>query len=287
MKRTYRKNGYTRSIVNRVQLWLVLVVLVSSIGPMLVSADIVWEDNFDDLDDWTIFGYESDTSLVQIEGNFSAADGTLKVLDDGINFARHNSTVNVGTWSFDMFVPDPEDDVGAMYVYIMSNGSRPIPTYPSDFVAVGAWRQNPSSSWHFIVWAMNGHDWKIHSTIYRTPIQGWHHIEVCRTSDGHFYVYFNGTLKADFIYNDVTISTYLEFYCYSATGAAIDNLVVEDTLLPTPTPTTTPTETTTTTTPTTTPTDGGFDTTMILLIGGGVAAIVVIVLIVWKIRGRT
>lgn len=206
-----------------------MFVLCISILTTTANATASWEDNFDDLDDWTTFAYTSSPIPVKIEGNFSAADHTLKVLDDDANFARHDSTVNVGTWSFDMFVPDIGNVAAAMYVYIMSNGSRAIPAYPSDFIAVGAWKQSSGSSLQFIVWTMKGFAWTIHSQFSKNPMQGWHHIDVNRTSDGHFYVYFNGTLEDDFTHNDVTSSTYLEFYCYRATGAAIDNLVVEET----------------------------------------------------------
>ena len=56
MKRTYGKHRYTGTIVNGVRLWLIMVVLVSSIGPILVSAYAVWSDNFDDsnYDGWNI-----------------------------------------------------------------------------------------------------------------------------------------------------------------------------------------------------------------------------------------
>jgi hypothetical protein len=255
-----------------------MFVLCISICTTTANATVIWEDSFDDLDDWTIFAYESPDSDIIVEGNFSAASGILEVLDDDLNFARHDSTVNEGTWSFDMFVPDVEDDRGAMYVYIMTNGSRPIPTYPSDFIAVGAWRQNAQDSWHFIVWTLKGFDFIIHSRIYKDSMQGWHHIDVSRTSDGHFYVYFNGTFEDDFTYNDVTISTYLEFYCYSATGAAIDNLVVDDTPIIHDTTTTTTTTTPTTPPPTPLPIE-------LIAIGGG-AAVVVIVLAIVFLRRR-
>ncbi len=219
-----------------------MFVLCISVCITAANATVIWQDNFDDpnLPGWTTFAYETAISNVIVEGNFSAESGILTVLDDDLNFARHNSIVNVGTWSFDMFVPDIEVVEGAIYVYIMSNGSRAIPTYPSDFIAIGAWKQGVMPSWNFISWTLKGFQSIIHSSITRDPVQGWHHIDISRTSDGHFYIYFNGTFEDDFTYNDVTTSTYLEFYCYSANGAAIDNLVVNDTPIePTLTPTTT------------------------------------------------
>ena len=56
MKKNYGNSRYSGNIVNGIRLWLVLVVLISSIGPISVSAKVVWEDNFDDgnYDGWTI-----------------------------------------------------------------------------------------------------------------------------------------------------------------------------------------------------------------------------------------
>ncbi|MFW9868496.1 MAG: hypothetical protein ACFFFO_14360 [Candidatus Thorarchaeota archaeon] len=205
-----------------------MFVLLLSVCTTTTNAAVIWSDDFEGgLGDWTIFAYEDEYSLVTIEGNFTDAEGTLKVLDDDMNFARHSSTVNVGTWSFDMFVPDNELSGYAMYVYFMSNGSRQIPTFANYFVGVGVWA-HPAPS--FIVWTMNGLISNVESTINIDPIQGWHHIDVSRTSDGNFYVFVNGTFEANFTSNAVTSSTYLEFYCYRATGAAIDNLVVDDTV---------------------------------------------------------
>ncbi|MFX0055570.1 MAG: hypothetical protein ACFFAX_14320 [Promethearchaeota archaeon] len=255
-----------------------MLVLCISICTTTSNAALVWQDNFDvpGLEDWIIFAYENLNDTDPMEGNFSDASGALEVLDDDMNFARHLSTTSVGTWSFDMFVPENENVEWATYVYIMSNGSRQIPTYPSDFIAVGAWNREIQYLWSFIVWTMNGLDWIIHKTIYRNP--GWHHIDVSRTNDGHFYVWFNGTLETDFIYNDVTRSTYLEFYSYNAAGAAIDNLVVRDDFpIPFPTPTPTPTPSSTPPPPPLLPWD-------LIAVGGGGALVVIVAAIVFLRR---
>ncbi|MFW9839077.1 MAG: hypothetical protein ACFFE7_16295, partial [Candidatus Thorarchaeota archaeon] len=87
---------------------ITMVVLCISVCTTNANAAVIWQDNFDDgnLDGWTIFGYPSMTDPTKTEGNFSASDFMLKVLDDDINCARNDSTVTEGTWSFDMFVPN-------------------------------------------------------------------------------------------------------------------------------------------------------------------------------------
>ena len=253
---------------------LTMFVLCISVCTTKSNAAIVWQDNFDDgiPDGWTFFGYEGVFDPDKIEGNFSVADGTLKVLDNDINLARHDSTVTVGTWSFDMFVPD--DGYGSIYVEFMSNGSS-ILGNGSEFVAVGAWLQEHK----FVVWEIteiSGIDtWDVLSHIHVEPLQGWHHIDVTRTNEGHFKVYFNGTVptlatpSSNFTNNDVTSSTYLQFWCNNATGAAIDNLIVRDDII-TPTPSTPIID----------------DTPWILIAVGGGVAVGVIVLAIVCLRRR-
>ena len=170
---------------------LAMFVLCISVCTTTTSAAVIWEDDFSDpnLPGWTIFGWESITSTATIEGNFSAADGTLKVLDEDRNVARHDSTVNSGTWSFDMLVQD--DGEGFFYLMFMSDGGIPTEAGPSTWVCLGAWMTES----RFIIWQHVGSGNAVRD-INVDPIQGWHHIEVNRTSTGRFVVSLNGTPKA-------------------------------------------------------------------------------------------
>jgi hypothetical protein len=233
---------------------LAMFVLCISVCTTTSNAAEVWSDDFDDLGDWTIFGYESRYSTVTIEGNFSNPGGVLTALDDDINIARHDSAVDGGTWSFDMFVQD--DGEGYFYLMFMSHGAIPATAGPSTFVAVGAWM----TEGRFIVWQ------RVESSnavidINVDTLQGCHHIEVNRTSGGRLLVSFNGTLKADFVSNDVTSSTYLEVWGGNATGCAVDNLVVDDETL---SPERLPWE--------------------LIAIGGGVAVVAIVVAVVFLRR---
>ena len=227
----------------RVLAGFAMLILCISVCTNTSNAAEVWSDNFDDenLDGWTIFAYTNGTSLVTKAGNFSAAGGVMTVLDDDINVARYNSTTNVGTWSFDMYVPD--DGEGSIDVMFMSNGTRPFPAYSSMTVAVEAWLDMD----RFDLWELRGNLQGNLFAQYTPPggLEGWHHFDVSRTSGGRFLLYLNGTLISDTVNNDVTSSTYLEVVCWNASGAAIDNIVVDDEPLlpPTTTPSTTPTPT--------------------------------------------
>ena len=213
-----------------------ILVLCISVYPANVSADILWQDNFDaGMGDWTTFAFLNWNTGPTVAGNFSVQGGALTVLDNDVNYARHDSTVEVGTWSFDLFVPDTPN--GFAGVSFMSNGSRPI-ELDSRWIAVEA-------AWgvidRFNIWWQRGADNWIGDVCY-TPtgsILGWHHIDVTRTSGGSINVFFNGTFEYNTVTNDVIHSTYLECYAVNATGAAFDNIVVSDTIDITTEPTTT------------------------------------------------
>ncbi|MFW9842215.1 MAG: hypothetical protein ACFFES_15060, partial [Candidatus Thorarchaeota archaeon] len=106
---------------------LAMVVLCISTCATTTNAAEVWSEDFVIIDEWTLYGYTNYTSPTEwdkTEGNFSVADGTLKVLDGEVNIARRESDVTVGTWSFDMFVPNGLFyGFSAFYVEIMSNGT--------------------------------------------------------------------------------------------------------------------------------------------------------------------
>ncbi|TFG30929.1 hypothetical protein EU528_07410 [Candidatus Thorarchaeota archaeon] len=244
---------------------LIAIILCLSVFPTTVDAAEVWSDNFDDenLDGWTTFGFENITNGLPIDGNFSAEGGQLTALDDDINFARHDSTTSVGTWSFDMFVPDKlSADVGMVF---MSNGSRPL-EYETLSITIHAY----TGENHFTIWELRGDDMVVFESPYipTTGVLGWHHIDITRTDVGRFQVFVNDTIVWDFVSNDVTSSTYLELAAFNAAGAMFDNIVVSDTI-----------DVTTTTTTTTTTTAAPIPLELIA-IGAGVV-ILVLVIVYW------
>jgi hypothetical protein len=267
--------------------FVILNLLMLAFTPMPVVADEVWSDNFDDevLDGWTLFGYEDDGTgsfLAETEGNFSAEGGELIVLDDDVNVARYNSTTSVGTWSFDMYIPD--DDDGGIDVVFMSDGGRPGYDNPGpgtvfsgNWVALEAYTNVGS----FFLWqAEEGNPASISS--WDIEYHGWHYFNISRTSDGHFRVFHNGTLWMHRVplYN-VTSSEYLEVWFGNATGWAVDNIVVDDEPIPTTTTTTTTTPPTTNTTTTPPPPPIPFE---LIIIGGGIVVVAIVLVVVYARR---
>ena len=114
-----------------------MLILCLSVFTGTAEAAVVWEEDFEaGMGDWTILGYNETTKL-PVPGNFSDAGGVLTSLDSDANIARHNSTMSVGTWSFDLFVPDEADGLGAIDVMFMSNGTRPYPEYRRFLLKLG------------------------------------------------------------------------------------------------------------------------------------------------------
>jgi hypothetical protein len=252
----------------------IMFVLCISTFTTTSNAAEVWSDDFETgLDGWTFKGYEDDGTgsfIALTEGNFSDEGGNMTVLDSKVNVARHNSTTNVGTWSFDMYVPD---DIGAIDVVFMSDGGRPGFDNPggSGTVFSGNWVAIEAFEDWFGLWQAREGDTEILS-FWEIEYYGWHHFDISRTSDSYFRVVQNGTQKASHVNDDVTSSEYLEVWFGNATGWAVDNIVVDDTPPPTPTPTTTPTPT-----PSPLPWE-------LIVMGGGVAAVVIVVAIVFLRR---
>ena len=242
------------------------VVICMSFMMNTAQAATVWSEDFNDMNDWTTVAFLDWNTGPTVAGNFSVVGGVLTVLDNDVNYARHDSTVEVGTWSFDLFVPDtPHGFVGVSF---MSNGTRPL-VLDSRWIAVEASREGVD---RFNLWWQRGPDNWVGDICY-TPtgsILGWHHIEVTRTSGGQINVFFNGTFKYSTVTNDVTHSTYLECYAVNATGAAFDNILVSDTI----------DVTTGTTTPETTP------DFLYILITVGVGVVVVLILAIVFLRRR-
>ncbi|MHA1909803.1 MAG: hypothetical protein ACW98Y_21090 [Candidatus Thorarchaeota archaeon] len=262
----------TRNIVNGVKFWLVLFVLASSFGPMLVSADVVWSDNFDgnDYDDWTVQ-----------HGEFSAADGYLKSTETVggwyssylMAMISHDSNVTTGTWSFDYYQASTSNQWpnGGVTILIEEEdvqeknfGAIDI-EIADTFIAL--W--NPTEK--VASWSSNFEN-------------TWTHVDVTVDENSNVDVFVNDTHRIHYTTTGLTGDYQYIVFWSSVVGQAIDNIVVSDSIDYVSLPFNT-TPTTASPTPTTPP-DGGIDTTMMLLVGGGVAVIVVIVLVVWKARGR-
>jgi len=225
MERIYGKNRRIRSAVDGLVVWLVLVILVSSIGPMPVSAEEVWSDDFNDgdYDGWTIYGYNfTFFPPTPADGNFSAADNTLKATGPVYNYAAHPSSVAYGTWSFNVHVAHTPMDYLIIF-FLVSDFSQFL---------------SGITGYSMIVNMDGTFELKRHDGMPPVPtigsydapgeLSGLQDIRVTRSDSGQFRVHINGTLQME--EEDSTYTTSEDFCFASESGQAIDNVVVSDTI---------------------------------------------------------
>ena len=191
----------------------ILSVLIgfSVIQPNICAAVVVWSDNSDDgnFDDWTV-----------TQGDFSAADNSLRGTGAGWNFASHLSSVAYGTWIFDVDVTETDDD--HFYVYILSHfGSNYRFSIFTD--AFPGWTDGDE----FTLLKQEGATTEaIAEYVPVGDISGWYSFEVHRNTTGHFSVYINGVLRIQVLDNDITESS--SFMFGTQIGPGIDNIEIHD-----------------------------------------------------------
>ena len=229
--------------------WVGAMVLLCSLtfGPVPSTAAVVWVDDFNDgnYNGWTVRGFlKIDGGILgqkKTEGNFSAADSTLRatgepanVKDTLWNLAEHPSSVAYGTWSFDVNAMDiPEHH---FYVFFMINDWE---TFPESTYGYCIYISPKDAEFKLMKLAGDARFIKIPLDRYQFDLaafSGWQHIDVTRDTDGQFYVYINGTLRLEAVDTEITTSTNFRFG--SETGPALDNVIVSDTVDITPAPAT-------------------------------------------------
>jgi len=256
---------------------LTMFVLCMSVCTTTTSATVVWSDDFNDgnYDGWTICNNTelSDGEYGLTNSNWSAANNYLQVDHEDLGVITHPSDVAYGTWSFDFRANESQVNEGqtATIEFIANNEilttddwNDTVAYYIRYLVFPG-----PEENKNFTLQLRKGY-YGVLTTIdsYMTPIvTGWHHIDVTRNTTGWFIVYLNGSpvLEGE----DTDIDTCELFYLWFEKGQMIDNIVVDDEVIPPPT-----------TTPTPTPTTPPPIDPVLIAVGGGVAVAVIVIAIV-------
>jgi hypothetical protein len=191
--------------------FLALLVGFIFARPLTCTAALVWADNFNDgsFDDWTIS-----------QGDFTAADNSLRATSAGWNFAIHSSPVAYGRWIFDVEATETPDD--HFYVYLMNYiGNNYRFSIFTD--AFPGW----SDGDEFTLLKQQGTTtFPIAEYVPVGEITGWYHFEVHRNDTGHFEVYINGILRMQVLDNDITQSSSFQFA--TQVGPGIDNIEIYD-----------------------------------------------------------
>jgi hypothetical protein len=242
------------------------------------ATDLDWSDDFETgHDGWAV-----------IQGDFDVVDGRLVGTTNGPADSHcsiyHESNVSMGTWSFDVYIPQ---DLSAHWI-------------PVAFMAESATHLADvyyTVEFYDTEMMLSRYNGLSQSTVgtYDFPSNshcGLHHISVVRNETNYFYLYHNGSLVIEGLSLVPLLEwSYFVFYSFLSPSAAwIDNVnvteYVEDET------TTTPTDSTSETTDTSSSSDtggggetgGGNMTMTYLLVGGGAAVVIIAIVVVMRMR---
>lgn len=246
-------------------------------SPPACRSAVVWTEDFDDpnLDGWEIWGMNYTEPAGPLPPNYSVSEDMLRFqgLTNHWTIASYNTTLGVGTWSFDLDVQDQFRH----HFYVAFFGGY----WDNDSIAWPDWQPSVPYEYGIAPFTDAYSRWDSEFVLYRASpgrgsfdtlarysppeMIGWHHIDITRDASGLFNVYLNGTLCMS---ATSTLYTTTEcFKIYSGVGPAIDNIVVQDTIIPSTDPL-------------------PFDPVIIAVIGG-VAVVVIVIVIIVVIKRRS
>ena len=223
-----------------------------------VQATIVWQESFENADDWTITDYitQSGVHITNPDPNegFKILDGILRAPNDSsfLTFkqAYRSSATAYGNWSFDWWTPN---DVGtgnnrASHDIFCLLWNEPSSNYNASGMTITDYlydisgyqlllaASNASGSqtaWgapciEFGKLPYNGDIIELESYDFTDEITGIHHIEITRDLDNEFKVYFDSELIITVTDAAVTTSQAVMLVSYAG-DSGFDNITVTDT----------------------------------------------------------
>ncbi|MHA2388090.1 MAG: hypothetical protein ACXACW_05135 [Candidatus Hodarchaeales archaeon] len=246
-----------------------------------VSAGVVWEEDWETgpFDEWVFQGYFYN-EVLKFQPNASsdptAADGVFQTSSPSDVFGEYwsgavrNSTIASGTWSFDWMNEAGVDHESYVNIFFLINNYPENLTdlpYEGDGNLTGymlnlqSGTKGPLTAHSINIGRITGGGVTLGTKAYSTSITGSHHIDVTRTPEGQFNVYFDVTDSvATPIISviDTTTTSFTQFAFGSWIGdSGIDNITVSNSIDITPD--------TTTTTTTTAKNGSGFEVTVFVL----------------------
>lgn len=219
---------------------LSLIVTASiflSIG--VAHADSVWYDTFDDneADGWKMEKIDWDLAYALQSAELDTSNGTLKAPEGTPGniwyLATHNSSLDYGTWSFDVNIVDT--DWEHFYVFFMTDDWADYPgkTYSYDLIFITeAGDLEPDSKGGIVLFKRPG--WRskwdtIGEWSSTEEIVGWHHVDITRDPDGVFDVYLDDELIIHVEDEEPEFGQFSTFRFEASSGPEIDNVVALDT----------------------------------------------------------
>jgi len=194
--------------MNQLKIKNLSLIIICSFLISMNSAygDTVWYDNFDDKepDGWEteILDWDLSDAFTGEPAEFDTSDGTLRAPGETPGniwyLATHNSSIDVGTWSFDVNIVNT--DWEHFYVFLMTDDWEDYPSkaYSYDIIFVTEHGDlEPDSKGGIVLYKRPGYriQWDTIGEWSSTEeILGWHHIDVTRDPDGVFDVYLDDEL---------------------------------------------------------------------------------------------
>ena len=197
---------------------LVIAVFIVTSSVQMVAADLVWEDN-DFATDW------------QMNDAIEVTDGMLRYNGASTyGHAFHNSSVNVGSWEFDIIEYDSEREyVNVMFIanvdrvtYALNDGYFVALTRYSNYIKYDLYKAFDYPNLEVLAsYTPDGP--VVDPTI--------HHIKVSRDASGQIDVYINNTLQMQAdggLPSEDPFGSEPVFYFFASRDVALDNVEVYD-----------------------------------------------------------
>jgi hypothetical protein len=182
------------------------------------DTSIVWSDDFEDGD---TEGWVDCINSPPAPDDYSVRDGALTFNADGVCL-RYPSTVNVGTWSADILIPDRTGTTNDI-TFIASQGDAEM-EWSTMWMTIEHLPNTVIALYDSGEYSPNFHGV---STIGENgKITGWHHVDITRDESGNMKIYFDGELQIDNVVDYPYESDYFVAFFYE--GSGIDNIVVRN-----------------------------------------------------------
>ena len=216
-------------------------------SPLACRGTVVWSDDFNDgnYDGWTICENVALGEIWPYAGlngsQWTVTNNYLQLDQEEKGVISYPSTIAYGTWSFDFKLNETLIHYGSeAEIAIISSDHYHTALTEGDWFSLERthiWIRFDVSTTeepHDFILSLNKRyggdhtviDWEI------VPVSGWHHIDVTRNTTGWFSVYHNGSPIPIMEGQDTDIVTSELFAVWFEDWQMIDNIVVDDEVLP-------------------------------------------------------
>jgi hypothetical protein len=242
--------------------------------PLACEGAVVWSDDFNDgnYDGWTICENMDlyNGSYGFANSNWSAANNYLQVDHEDHGIITHPSSIAYGTWSFDFKANETQVGLGSSVEIVLISSDHVLwtddwgdPERTVIWIRFDVLTHEEPHNFTLRLSKMYGGNYTLIDSVFHVPVAGWLHFDVTRNTTGWFSVYLNDSPIPIMEGEDTDIDTSQLFWLWIEEWHMIDNIVVDDEVLPPQTP---------------------IDWVLIGIIGASAVVIIVVLVIILKRR---